>query len=63
MPKFFNLMMIVLETVSKVCRNMAIHISYLLACSFSVWHSSNNDVYGIPHKVLQDNAGYAFSLY
>ena len=36
-------------TVSKICRNMAIHISYLFIHSFS--------------KVPQDNAGYACSLY
>ena len=42
---------------------MAIHVSYLLISSFSMWHSCNSDIYHILHKVPQDNAGYACSLY
>ena len=66
MPKFLNLVMIMIEakkthSVSKVCRN--IRISYLLVCSFSMRHSSHSDFYHILHKVLQDNVGYACSLY
>ena len=52
-----------ISSVFKICRNMAICISYLLICSFSLGHSSYSDFYHILSKVPQDNAGYACSLY
>ena len=42
---------------------VAICINPVLICSFSLWHSSNSDIYHILHKILVINAGYACGIY